>query len=345
MAEHALCRVIPSRERLLLVLAVVAILATSNHLLLHFTAGAARSAGIVFGLSVYYILQIAAVCVFCGRGGDPTWLNWACLAWLLALTDLQLIVVGTDTPAFLLVAPLYAGQYGLLFAWAVMGTGRWFFRLPVVAALLIPLSYLAGFVLEGTWVFVVFHMVAAAIIILLVLRFLGFRMVTVEGGTGDAGGLSAAQFGLRHAMNVTTALAVLLGAITAMDVVDIQTARAFLAQATMSHISVGFASAIVVVLAFWASLGSGAPLLRVGLLLGITAAVGFTTYGWFAYHHYQLTRRGVASYSEWVLFQTAELGWQWVAWFVLTSGMLSACLILFRAQGFRLARITTPGRE
>jgi hypothetical protein len=321
-----------------------------DRLLLDWLAGAWRTDWIMALTMAVFVLQIGILGVICGR-----WIEWPLLAWLLygwswLLIDLQTFTawVFADQSwwgASFQAAALFAAQLGLVMIWTMLGTARWTTRWPVGlvlgSVLFLPLIRLRYWGDNAAVMFLA--QVVALGVICGVLRWQGFRLkkaaaVTSASGMRTANDLQTAQFGLRHVLIWTTALALVCGLARAIGLPFEQWTEVRY-HPLLPIISSGAALGMVLIVSLWAALSKSPSWQRWSFLLLAVPVIGVAN-AWIDWHVWSGTspwiRRLGWSWQYWFSFIQNER-WQ-ITWICLAGAMLFATLLFLRSQGYRLAR-------
>lgn len=303
-----------------------------------------------------FVVQVGLLGALCGRLIDSPLLRGIIYTWCWVLIDMQTVTASLTegyyyyywgNPTAILTTSLFAAQLGLVAIWAVLGSTRWVFRLPasllMAVMLAVPLSNRSHYGDQLAQLFLVQTLVLLAICG--VLRWQRFRLlrevneIPVEQAAVQEQGLRSMQFGLRHVMIWVTSLAVMLGIARAFDLLSPERLSAFLGQEWVWFISAGAVVGMVLVVALWAGLGTGAAWLRVPLLAlamllsGATLIVTATMFANWPGLSYRLNWRSAAFWSELV----EREAWI-VAWTCLAGGLTYAALLIYRTLGYRLTR-------
>ncbi len=322
-------------------------------------ASAGNSKGLWVALFVWLVAQTALMSFAAGK-----WLpNWRWRLIVLTWTLLLLNILRFHASAFgnwlwqldlvLLAYAFIAAQFSLAAAWLVLGAGRWQWRLPSTAIVILPAGLViaemrsAGLSLgyEVVWKEVAALEVIATILFALVLCIRGYRVERIEpthpaqAGHGDS---SSTQFSLVHMLVWTAAVAPILVLLKAID-------YAFPLRYGWRQWGLlaadGLLLAPVVLMALWAALGTGRAWLKVVCLTAVAAVTGFTL-RWFEEHLGStpggLAKGAIGTYvwlggkSFVIRFTDAGLGW--IAWTELSGFLLSGMLLVFRVTAYRLVR-------
>ena len=291
-----------------------------------------------------FVVQIGVLGILCGHWlDDPRW-RWGVYLWGWLLIDVQLLsalvfVAGTSdwtNAGYLLVASLFAAQVGLTIIWAILGTTRWALRLPIcgVLATLLALPIVGSYGFAGTMFPV---QVTALLVLCLVLRWMRYRLdliATVQKRVASAS-QRALQFGVRHVLIWTTSLAVVLGALRALDLLSWRALAPFF-QGGLAMLTAGILVATVFIVALWAALGAGPVWLRWPTLAVTMVMVG-SLLALFAFFDRNGTIALLArNPATWDSFWRYD-GWL-LAWVALAGSLLFASLLILRVRGWRLVR-------
>lgn len=329
---------VPDWDQFVFFVAVLSVVAGLNFKL--FEACQTGSLLEVIGISAFFAIEIGVIALFSGYGDHPTWLRWTIMIWMFALVDLQLFALGVEqnNRKILPVVAMFASQYGLVVTWVVMGSTHFIKRITCALGFATLLSIATFGVIDGVWGTILACFLIALLVTLLILRYFGFRMIDVK-APADDDGLQAVQFGLRHALILTTVLAVLMGVLKSQEAQIADSFEGVIQISNVILLALGIASAIGVALACWAALGDGRYLVRYIVLLVGTLIMGVAMTYWFHSVDLQLSARVGVPFTLWEyrIRKLANLQWQWVAWFVLSGIMLVASLAFFRIQGMRFA--------
>ncbi|MBW3599856.1 MAG: hypothetical protein KY475_21615, partial [Planctomycetes bacterium] len=174
------------------------------------------------------------------------------------------------------------------------------------------------------------------------LRLRGFRLQRIETA---ASAVAAAeqrrlQFGIRHVLVWTTALAMLLGLGKALDLLSWQTAQQLARDGMFWKLTVATTSAIVIIVALWVALGRGHWLARIVVGFVFALVAGSALAAWSIHNATVMAAGGGWRRRNWELLGWYEVGWWWLGWLFLSGGLLAATLIILRTRGYRLVRNT-----
>jgi hypothetical protein len=245
--------------------------------------------------------------------------------------DLIVMWLADSWEISLLRTSLLAAQIGLVTVWAVLGSTRWFIRIPLALIIAIVVAAPAiGSQMHFHDTESLFIVQTAAICLICgVLRSQGYALRLQKEPSGPAanGTAEAArllQFGIRDVLLWTTALAVILGVAQ---------------QGRSVTLTAGVLASIVLVTALWAALGEGRFWLRwaVLILVSLVSGIVYTICQYFA-------AVSNASWNE-ILQDWFWLFSQWfvtLIWPPLAGGLLFAALLIFRTRGYRLSRALPP---
>ncbi|MGI8977932.1 MAG: hypothetical protein ACR2FY_01775 [Pirellulaceae bacterium] len=297
----------------------------------------------------FFILEVGLVGAIVGNFLPHPLFRWMIYGWVMLLIDLlvcghAMVSSNSYVHHVLPAAALISAQIGLAVVWGVLGTGRWYWRIPPAVGLgagmlWFWISWVTGW--SGPLMTPV--LVVQAIVLFLITAALwvrGYRLEIPLPEKGNDAGSRRLQFGIRDVLIWTTVMAILLGLMRGADMLEWKSISDHPSVFLMC--SVAFLSAIVVVFSVWASLGKGHPLLRYGLLVVMLLVLGAGMGAACVYGDDWLQRRarGLLSYRgyDWDLHRWLEVGWWWIAWMFLSGGLLAASLLVFRAVGYRLVR-------
>ena len=343
---------LPLLRLLLAGMAVPAACAALDHALLtQLMMGTANGSVMVLTLAAF-IFQVGLFGVMCGKFIDHPVLRWAIYIWCWVLVDLQCLTAGSLAgPSYywgnmqrLLPTSLFNAQLGLVTIWAVLGTLRWYFRLPAALVLAtlcaLPLldSHYHGSELGGLF----FMQTCVLAFICGVLRWQRFRLVQPVKLAAEArGDLTRLQFGVRHVLIWTTSLAVVLALARALNVLSPGFVAEMLGQRWLVNVTAGGLIAVVLVLALWAGLGEGSWLRL--LALAIVAPQAGTLVAASEWYNHWNTPQGMWAVNPPLWSSAYWNGWwdtEWwlCAWTCLAGGLLFAALLIYRTLGYRLTR-------
>jgi hypothetical protein len=348
--------------RLFLVAAVLpTAIAAVNYALLHRLSGLRQDVFAVWTMFGWYVLQVGVMGSAVGRGITIPWLRWTVFGWnFLFINLLSALVVmspsmqshfGRVMPA----AALVAGQTGLCVVWAFLGDTKWTIRWPAMivatAGLVFLWLSLGNHGGQQMWTDLLVLQILTLSVLCGGLRLAGFRLLVVEAQqdlpTGEGGRLRPLQFGIKHVLIWTTALAIVLGVAKGLDLLRWQAAMELVRSGLLWKVTVATAAAIAIIAALWVALGQGHWLVRYLLGPMFVFAVGCGLAAWSSYNfatmNRLLTAGALISYqSDWELLRWYEFGWWWLGWIFLSSGLLAATLIILRVLGYRLVRLARP---
>jgi len=284
-----------------------------------------------------FVVQVGLLGWLCGRFLDNPWWRWGFFLWGWVLIDLQLFGTAGFTVGKLTNA-LFAAQVGLAIIWAILGTTRWNIRLPACAVLAALLVFIMPTSDEfGQRLFPI-QMIALAGLCL-VLRWRRFQLMPIAAADERAvERVRQMQFSIRHLLIWTTSLAIVLGALRALDLLSLQGVNAQFERRTTAYFSAGLLMAIAYIISLWAALGSGSPWLRwpvfaltlplIGLAIGIIEDY-FQWIRW--YPNFTINLLWKDSYIREGLYR-------FVVTTTLAGSLLAASLVILRVTGYRLAR-------
>ncbi len=266
--------------------------------------------------------------------------GWIVLIWTQAMLDVHTFraSLGNDST---LCQTLVSAQIGFLAVWTILGVTALPWRL---TALLLAAAgiILQSQLMDDNWrgESIPFLQTVSALLVAavcLVLRWSGFRVTPPAGAApADAAANSARsfQFGVKHMLVWTTALAPLLLVVRGVDVYIVrQLGLADLYPGALVSVS----TALVTLATIWLSLGQGAVVLRI---VGYVVVVAIASLGlqwqsdqWLAAYRGNWNFRGVMALA-------IEMGGShlWGKWFALISALLAGMLLFLRASGYRLTK-------
>jgi hypothetical protein len=343
-------------RRLALIAAVLpAAIATVNYGLAAWNSSRMADPSAVGLHFAWYVIQVGLVGVIVGRGIAWSWLRWLVFGWLLLLINLLAATAALDAgirwrpEQSLPPGALLAGQMGLCVVWAFLGDTFWPIRWPVMIMAIAGLYFLwLGFGNQHThkiWTELLLLQVLTLSVLCFWLWFFRFRLRQVELVHAETkASRRPLQFGIKHVLIWTTALAMLLGAAKAMDLLRWEVARELIRAGLVWKLSVATTSAIVIVVALWVALGQGHWIVRYGLGLLLTLLIGSGLATWSRFNAANLqallnTGRRGWGWENWELMLWYEVGWWWLGWQLLCGGLLVATLLILRVLSYRLVRM------
>ena len=224
--------------------------------------------------------------------------------------------------------------------------------MPVAAVALLPATFVVAELdrrrlsLGEVWKEIAALQTATTFLFAALLQWRGYRVERVEevSDPSAAGHGAASQFSLRHLLVWTAALAPLLPLLQTLD-------YAFLRWFNWRQWGVLIVDSVllapVVLVSFWAALGSGRSWSKVLLLALIAAAMGAALYfveDRFATVPAWLAGNVSATYV-WVgktyIIKITNVGPGWPVWTELSGFLLAGMLLVFRANGYRLVKRPT----
>ncbi len=307
------------------------------------------------------VMQVGLGGYAVGRGIGYPWLRWVVLGWNLLLINGLAALLSLE-PSFgrrpehsMPSAALIAGQMGLCVVWGAFGDTRWVLRWPAIIVAGAALYCLwIGFGNSGPqqmWTELLVLQVLTLGALCGILRWLGFRLLpqSAEGQQpAPRDGQRPLQFGIKHVLLWTTALAIVLGLAKAMDLLTWRTAQEIVRGGIFWKVVVATSSAVGTVVALWVALGRGHWALRYPVGLAFVLFNGGVLSAWSRANAASINRVIIlgwmrVSQSQLELLRWYEIGWWWLAWMFLSGGLLAATLIILRTRGYRLVRIVTTG--
>ena len=306
----------------------------------------------VGGQFAWYVAQVGLVGYAVGHGlSQPVW-RWLVFGWILLLIDLLAAAFAMDREngeSALLSAALWSGQMGLCVVWGFLGDTRWTLRWPAMIVAMAALYFLwiglGNSWGQHIWTELLALQVGTLSLLCGILYASGFRLrivaATYEQLAGDDGQRRPLQFGIKHVLIWTTALAVVLGIAKGMDLLRWQVAQQLVREGLIWKSTVATMSASAIVVALWAAVGRGHCLLRYPLGLIFVASIGTGLSLWSLRNATATTAMIWSSWTAetWQLFQWYRIGWWWLAWTFLSGGLLAATLMILRVLGYRLVSV------
>jgi hypothetical protein len=233
--------------------------------------------------------------------------------------------------------------------WAFFGDTRWALRWPAMILAVAGLYFLWRSLGDGwsqrQWNELLVLQVVTLSVMCGMLRLARFRLSVVEPDSslfvaGDAV-RRPLQFGIKHVLIWTTALAILLGIARALDLLTWRAAQELVRGGMIWKLTVATMSAITIIVALWAALGRGHWLSRFAVGLTLVLMLGTVLSAWSLGKAAVARRAPMGAWStvHWELLTWYEIGWWWLGWLFLTGGLLAATLIILRVRGYRLMRV------
>ena len=302
----------------------------------------------------FFVLEVGLVGIVVGNAMPQPLVRWLLFGWIMVLIDLlvgSLAMVSADgyLSQLLPSGALAAAQVGLGVIWGILGTARWYWRMPLSVGLAagilgLWIAWVTGW--NGGLVTRILVVQSVALTLICIgLRIRGYRLALVRPDTGASQDYGRRfQFGVRDVLTWTTVLAILLGLMRGADMLRWKSLKDNPSIYLMC--AVALLSAIAILFALWAALGQGRWWLRYGLLLAVLLALGGGLGAWCKYGEWASQGGGGWSY-DWDFYHWYLVGWWWIAWMFLSGGLLAATLLIFRAEGYRLVRgraAPQPGR-
>lgn len=299
------------------------------------------------GLPVAPLLLVAQVGVlgFCtGRYVRNVFLRCVIFAWSIVLVNCVVLLTmyyRADELFFrsgeslkCMTFAFWSGQVGLLTVWGSLGRMTWPWRLPIfLVALALIVMVLMGWRSESVfWEFWRYGLQLWAVILavqsvvmLALCAFLyqaGYRLVpsVIDGHEVPDEGDTQFRFSIKHVVFWMTAVCPVLvlgkGLNWQLDL-----------QALFRAASLGMSMAFVSWAAMLFALGYGSLRIRLLLVVFVPLIAG-ALLTW-------ITSR----WAYWLFRPFRDMGWQWIGWTVLAAWFLAALLLVFRAGGYRIARM------
>lgn len=280
-----------------------------------------------------------AVLSWCvGRYLQPTWLRLMVFAWCLALLDLLTIAACLSGPVDRSVAyVLIAAQAGMLVVWSVSANVNWQYRLPTALLATALLITFASIWHDDEWSVLVTITVLIVCATCVVLRWKGFKLQRIDNVTTNLkrSEVGALQFGIRHMLIWSAAIAPLLIATRGLELVMFASLGG---KGALPGMLISLSLAITALTAIWSVLGVGPGYVRVLTLIVVPVSLA---YGIEIYADYIRT----PAWSRWSSGIILNLLWgmqgRWPTWLGLFAALLAALLLFLRASGYRLERTAT----
>jgi hypothetical protein len=308
----------------------------------------------------WYVVQVGLVGYVVGRGIAHPWLRWIVFGWILLLINVlagslaMQAYLGWRPEQSMPPAALLSGQMGLGVVWAFLGDTKWTIRWPAMIVVVAGLFFLwlsfGNYGGQRRWTELLVLQIFTLSALCGGLRLRGFRLLILQEqdrlGQGDER-RRPLQFGIKHVLIWTTALAVVLGVARAFDLLSWQGALELARNGLLWKLMVATTSAMVIIVALWVALGRGHWALRYSLGPVFALVVGWGLAAWSSYNFTTLrtllTSGAVAWYqSDWEVLAWYEFGSWWIGWLLLSGGLLAATLIILRVLGYRLVRLARP---
>ncbi len=317
--------------------------------------GTPRNRGSVEIVVTYgvFVVQVALLAWLVGWGLKHPLLRWAVFVWTLLLINLsQITVIGSDQSWFgaapILAYAMLSAQLSLAAVWGALGDMRWTWRLPIVLTAASVLGFFLLHVNEQAWTswissydlwsMILLVQSAAALVACLAMNVAGYRIVTPNEDASPYDNLVSPgerrrqfQFSLKHLMIWMTAIGPAILILRALNVW--MTTRYGLGQ-WIEILMLGLFLAALSLLAMWAAAGPEDASLRVSLFLTLAPVMGavlgtLAVFGWW----------------DRLWFLTQESGptrvLYWSVWTTLAGYFFAGMMLIFRAEGRRLERLSS----
>jgi hypothetical protein len=336
-----------------------ALIAAVNYSWLRGTGSVGTISPVVCLQFACYVAQVGIVGYVVGRWVSRPVPRWLVFGWILLFIDMlaaTFAINAGSAESALLSAGLWAGQMGLCVVWAFLGDTRWTLRWPAMIVAVAGFYFLWLSVENGwrqqMWTELLVLQVVTLSVMCGALRLFGFRLLILEGEApalvpGDQA-RRPLQFGIKHVLLWTTALAILLGIAKAMDMLTWRAAQELVRTGMVWKLSVAAISAMAIIVALWAALGRGHWAVRFAVSLIVVWFLGSLLSNW-SLGNAAIARRMAGrmrwSQVQWELLTWYDIGWWWLGWIFLSSGLLAATLIILRVRGYRLVRVAHPFRR
>lgn len=287
------------------------------------------------------VIVVGSAGMLVGKAMQNRLLRWTLYCWMLLLMDLLVMSKAMHSSDGYLretlpAAAFVAAQIGLAIVCGILGTSRWYWRVPIAIGVGAGLlSQWISFVRGGGGQLLTQVLILQAIalfVITSVLRMRGYRLVIPNENDGPIASDSSVQFGIRDVMICTTVMAVLLTLLRSADLLAWQSIRDKVS--ILGAVNIAVVSAIAVLFSMWAALGKGHWMLRYALLTILLPGLGATLEAilWLGVYFFDGSALAYG-YRFWL-----EVGHWWIAWMFLSSGLLVASLMIFRTEGYRLVK-------
>jgi hypothetical protein len=279
-----------------------------------------------------------------GRLLGPTLYGWIIFFWTQLLLDVQTLhasygLFGHDLDS--LAHTLVSAQIGFLAMWALLGKTAIGWRITSILLATTGILWQSQ-ELFSNWrveAIPVAQAISGAILMALcfVLRLAGFWVQPIELQTTPSKKNELLQFGIKHMLIWSAALAPLL---LLMRGIDMTVYRQLGTTDIFPTSLVGLCTALVLMTTIWFSLGAGALVVRVTLLACAVTGAGTAM---FCHSIIWSTTRGWRQPP--IIGLSVEMGKLWFAWFALSGALLAGMLLFLGACGYRLAKTTRGASE
>lgn len=291
-----------------------------------------------------WLVAKTAILSWCaGKYLGQTIYGWIVFFWCQVLLDVHTLgtaqgVFGYDMAA--LAHTLISAQIGFLAVWTFLGDAALPWRIAsFLAALTAIIAHSRSLETNWRWMGMPLVQWMAAIVVALVaiaLRFGGFRVRVIAAPAAADGQPrpETFQFGVKHMLIWTTALAPLLFVLKSIEDLAI---TQLTAQELYPAAMIGACIALVTLASIWCALGAGAVAVRLVVSAALIAAPGLLMS--------QLAEKWAPNPWTWssndLVNLVTQLGDLWWGWFACAGALLAGMLLFLRAAGYRLA--SAPG--
>jgi hypothetical protein len=292
----------------------------------------------------YYPTAAASIAILGWCSGTflrKAWIGWIVFAWSLTLLNLLTFVAGRDSSIrYEFAYVLLSAEASVLCLWAILGTGYWQSRVPVVLAgavlFILLLQQLSGWHAQF-WTGITFLTAIVVAVLCGGLRFLGFKLrdrQALDELMADERQRTI-QFGVKHMLIWMTATGPLVLAAQTIDLPR---------HAIFSDFLLATSTATVSLTAIWAVLGSGFWPIRIACLFAVPFAIGQGLTVYTSYLKQMKTQGNSLAISiEQVQIRMHDI---WIMWMFFEAALLAALLVFFRARSFLLVkRSVTTSRD
>jgi hypothetical protein len=289
-------------------------------------------------MSLYFPIAAISVAVLGWCSGTylrKAWIGWLVFGWSLVLLDFLTLLATADfgvRDEFAYV--LISAEISLLVLWAVLGPGRWQWRIPIVMALSPIVSvYLIDLSIRDVsqhWNRMMIFTTAVVAVLCIGLRLFGFLLQNLYPLDPEAQSVDkkrTLQFGMKHILIWMTVTGPIVLISREIDV-DGQT--------LFPTLLVAASAATINLIAIWAVLGSGFWPLRLLACFLVPYAVGVGLESYSANLFASVKLRPV--YSTSIAYIMGYMRDHWRLWMFFDAALLGGLLLFLRASGYRLVR-------
>lgn len=271
---------------------------------------------------------------------DAVWLRWLVFVWCLALLDILTIAACLNGPVPSQVGyALVSAQMGFVAVCAIMGPWAWQWRLPAIilaAAAVIAFSdtFMDSWTARG-WKVLMSLVATVLIVICVVLRLLRYKLKlrrTDDYEDLSHSDVSISQFGLKHVLVWSTAMAPALLIVRGIDFFMMKTLGK---GGAFAGALLAVCVAMITLVAIWGVLGGGKWFVRWMFVLSLPLVVAEILTVYSAYVE--------GRYGRWsgpdIVDAFIEMRSMWFGWVWLNTALLAAMLLFLRASGLRLDHV------